>query len=199
MIIFCDRILCFYRNCYEKAIKSDEDKILKFLSCECICAYVGIINDLYQPILLTDSTESARPMYKLTKRKHQLIETNADALKEKSLLVHAENFFKRFCEWLNELTIKKNGQTNEHLDLDLEIKRFCLHTMDLEISSELRFLTTKPNVFYATVYFSLHKCLTDGEEFFSVEDNLDYFKSKILAYDTSLNSKSEEFDDLNRW
>ena len=41
-------IIGFYRNCYEKSMKSPQDKVLQFLSCECISAYIQLIYNLYE-------------------------------------------------------------------------------------------------------------------------------------------------------
>ena len=83
-------------------------------------------------------------------------------------------------------------------DLDLEIRKLSLKI--LEGSEDLIVGRSGSSVvFYATIYFCLNSLLVETNNFASFEDNLDWFKTKIITYDTTINEKAKRIDALSQW
>jgi hypothetical protein len=183
-------IVGFYRNCYEKAIKAPEDKILKFLSCECISAYVELINSMYEEALSMNEPQQAETVFMLSKRRFQMKAGSQDE-------TSAKQFFNIFVEWLeNDLAAECE---RAGFNLDLEVRRLCLRMTEKNV-----FVAgVGESVFYATVCFCLTTILGESDVLASDEDRLDFFKCRVIGYDTSIAdgdlAASKKLQRLNDW
>lgn len=127
--------------------------------------------------------------YKLNKRPNSLnnFTSKSDMDKEK-IQLSSKQFFETFCHWLKTLATCDETQL---ADLDLTIKKLSVNFIR---TNSCPFLTA--NTYYATIYFSLNEITRYVAYFNSKEDNLDYFKSRIIPYNTSVSQNSPE---LNEW
>lgn len=171
-LFFFSRFIGFYRNCYEKSLKPPQDKMLKFLSSECVCSFVELINALYTETS-PDQSQYLNHQLKYTfKSKHKKIDTiNQDA----------HNFYSQFTKWLAQISV-----TTELTDLDYEIKKLCLNLIPQFSSSYLNSLK-----YYATINYLLHDLFKRDEFFASQNENLEYFIQRIMKYneDKAINNE----------
>ncbi len=170
------------------------------MSCECICSYVQLIHSIYQSFFSSslehkgqqDTIQNKESLYhyKLNKRRYSLNNSSYKNTQNTGIIqTSSKKFFEKFCLWL-----KSMSNDEQQSDLDFAIKRL---SVELFHANNCSFLTG--NTLYATIYFSLNQIAKSGSYFIDSEDNLEYFKSRIIPYNTSLNQNSPEFDQLNEW
>ncbi len=169
------RFIGFYRNCYEKSVKQPQDKILSFLSSECICSFVEIINDLH------NECESLNTQYITEFSFKSKIKVNKTS--ESIINDQAQSFFDSFTNWLKELNEKENL-----LSIDLEIKKLCL---ELVQKNKTNYLNS--NKIYATIYFLLDDLFKPTEYFNDLNENKYYFIERIMKYNGINTSNKNEF------
>lgn len=150
-----------------------------------------LINSIYKSFL--NSSKDQRPTdisveYKLNKRPNSSNTfTSKSDMDNEQILHSSRHFFETFCHWLKTLATCDETQP----DLDLTIKKL---SVVLIRTNSCSFLTA--NTYYATIYFSLNEITRPVAYFNSKEDSLDYFKSRIIPYNTSVSQRSPE---LNEW
>ena len=163
-----NRFTGFYRNCYEKSIKQPQDKILQFLSSECICSFVDIINELYAQSPETNQRYSIKYENKSNIRLDKTLETKISQ--------HAEQFFAQFTDWLRSLI----DNDDSSIDLDLEIKIFCQKNIQKNSAEFSKYLDS--NKQYATVNFLLHDFFMSVCYFETENENREYFVRRVVKY-----------------
>ncbi|CAF0784780.1 unnamed protein product [Brachionus calyciflorus] len=175
----------YYRNSYEQSIKAN-DKLLQFLSLECMHSYVKLIYDLFEEninmkqksncidILSFHTNENNRPKMEFNDQTNLKIRESA------------YSFVDSIYAFLSNLP-----KVNE-LNLEFEIKKFSLNLIEISNLYELSFL--KINSYkvlitsYLSIYLILKKFYTkilnlSNLTFNSDKNHQDFFIYRIFMYD----------------
>ena len=170
----------FYRNCYEKSIKTPNEKILQFLSCECISAFVQLINNSFDSFVKFDlaQTRPLKSMIKFNKKISFDVQFDGDVKTE--IQTNASNFLFKFKDFFNNLSQK-------FVNLDFSMKKFALSLIE---SNRVEYLSSIK--FYSTSYFALHYLIKKEDYFGSKEETVSYYVSRASVYSEPYGHKNDE-------
>ena len=101
-------IIGFYRICYEK---STNDKMLQILSCECMCAFVQLIYDIFQINIIDNERISTPPELTLNEMKNirNRNEIEISDIITKQIDFEAANFIEKLNLFLDSMFEQTNA------------------------------------------------------------------------------------------
>lgn len=157
-----NRIVAFYRNCYEKSNQpQNQDRILQLLACECINSYIMIIYDLYSETRAHHSrleVIQCELNYEKTYHKFQLIETtdshgSSDVDQQLAAACDIKTEAERFIRQLDTTLLKQLQDESQMTEsLDFLVKQFCLELIRRDDKSSSTDNSTGLDSFQKSLY-----------------------------------------------